>query len=305
MKNGSQCLTLLDDLEYFALDSISDDILYRSIKVSLEAVGKTYAKAVIDHICKINGLSEREILTNCDLFEDSMYRLFGRGAQSVINKVKVMVLRYAVTEQKSNLTIPEILDPSLTINDVLKEIRSVEALDFVHKMSSHNHFAYLYSNKVSLSKILSEYFSPRDAPKALLTEKPNVHVLFDHFSSISYKELFGPINGPIKEDVITKMRNWIDGIRANNKSDTSTRIAEDDATWWIRNGYSRGLAFLEQSLCKELPENTSVLCAFDISKLKPKQLGAMKSVIGSHDYVIIEEPSHAVYKFGKPMFRYE
>ena len=72
MKNSSQCLTLLDDLEYFALDSISDDILYRSIKVSLEAVGKTYAKAVIDHICHINRLSEREILTNCELFEDSM-----------------------------------------------------------------------------------------------------------------------------------------------------------------------------------------------------------------------------------------
>jgi hypothetical protein len=305
MKNSSQCLTLLDDLDYFALSSISDDILYRSIKVSLEAIGKTYAKAVIEHICKINGLSEREILTNCDLFEDSMYRLFGRGAQSVINKVKVMVLRYSVTEQKSNLTVPEILDPSLTINDVLKEIRSVEALDFVHKMSSHNHFAYLYSNKGSLRKILSEYFSPRDAPKALLTEKPNVHVLFDHFSSISYKELFGPITAPIKEHTIAKMREWIDGIRATNKSNTSTRIAEDDATWWIRNGYTRGLAFLEQSLCKDHPENTSVLCAFDISKLNPEQLGTMKLVIGSHDYVIIEEPSHAVYKFGKPTFRYE
>ena len=156
MKNSSQCLTLLDDLEYFALDSISDDILYRSIKVSLEAVGKTYAKAVIDHICHINRLSEREILTNCGLFEDSMYRLFGRGAQSVINKVKVVALRYALTEQKSNLTVPEILDPSLTINDVLKEIRSIEALDFVHKMSSYNHIAYLYSSKVSLSKILSD-----------------------------------------------------------------------------------------------------------------------------------------------------
>ncbi len=60
MKNSSQCLTLLDDLQYFALDSISEDILYRSIKVSLEAVGKTYAKAVIDHICAINRLSEKE-----------------------------------------------------------------------------------------------------------------------------------------------------------------------------------------------------------------------------------------------------
>jgi hypothetical protein len=305
MKNSSQCLTLLDDLQYFALDSISEDILYRSIKVSLEAVGKTYAKAVIDHICAINRLSEKEILTNCDLFEDSMYRLFGRGAQSVINKVKVSALRYALMEQKSNLTIPQILDPSLTINDVLKEIRSIEALDFVHKMSSYNHIAYLYTNKISLSKILSEYFSPRDAPKALLTENPKDYALFDLSSSISYKELFGPIPVPIKENAIDKMRKWIDGICMTNKSDTSARIAEDDATWWIRNGYTRGLAFLEQSLCKELPKNTSILCAFDISKLNSKQLGAMKSVIGSHDYVIIEEPSHAVYKFGKPTFRYE
>ena len=305
MKNSSQCLTLLDDLQYFALDSISEDILHRSIKVSLEAVGKTYAKAVIDHICAINRLSEKEILTNCDLFEDSMYRLFGRGAQSVINKVKVSALRYALMEQKSNLTIPQILDPSLTINDVLKEIRNIEALDFVHKMASYNHIAYLYSNKVSLSKILSEYFSPQDSPKALLTENPKDYALFDLSSSISYKELFGPITAPIKENAIAKMRKWIDGIRMTNKSDTSARIAEDDATWWIRNGYTRGLAFLEQSLCKELPQNTSILCAFDISKLNSKQLGAMKSVIGSHDYVIIEEPSHAVYKFGKPTFRYE
>jgi hypothetical protein len=301
--NSSQCLTLLDDLQYFALDSISEDILYRSIKGALESLGKTYAKAVLDHICTINRLSEREILTNCDLFEDSMYRLFGRGAQSIIHKVKVTALRYALTEHKSNFTVPEILDPSLTINEVLKEICSIEALDFVHKMSSYNHIAYLYSNKVSLSKILSEYFSPRDAPKALLSENPQDYVLFDLTSCISYKELFGPITAPIKEDAIDKMRKWIDGIRANNKSHTSTRIAEDDATWWIRNGLTRGLALLEQSLCRDLPESTSILCAFDISKLKPKQLGTMKSIIGSHDYVIIEEPSHTVYKYGKPTFR--
>jgi len=58
-------------------------------------------------------------------------------------------------EHKSNLTIPEIVDPALTINDVLNEIRRVEALDFVHKMASH-HIALLYSHMDSLMKILSE-----------------------------------------------------------------------------------------------------------------------------------------------------
>ncbi|MFI5424812.1 MAG: hypothetical protein ACHQXG_08490 [Nitrososphaerales archaeon] len=38
LKGGKnfQCLTALDDLDYIPLDSISDDILYRSIKESLE-----------------------------------------------------------------------------------------------------------------------------------------------------------------------------------------------------------------------------------------------------------------------------
>ncbi len=305
LKTNFQCLTALDDLEYFAMDSVSDEILYRSIKEALESVGKTYAKTVIEHICKINRLSEREILTNCDLFEDSMYRLFGHSALSVINKVKVSALRHALIECKSTLTIPEILDPALTINNILNEIRRIEALEFVHKMSSYNHIAYLYSNKISLSKILSEYFSPRGAAKGLLSENPQEYILFDLSYSISYKNLFGENTNSLNDDAVTKVRRWIDTVRSSNRSSLPTRIAEDDATWWIRNGNLRALTSLERLLCRELPENTSILCAFDISKLNQKQLGTLKTVIGSHDYVIIEEPAHTVFKYGKPMFRYE
>lgn len=303
-KNNFQCLNVLDGLDYFPLSSISEEILYLSIKEALESVGKKYAKAIIDHICKFNRLSEREILTNCDLFEDSMYRLFGQGALSVINKVKVFALRHALSEGKLNLTVPEILDPSLSINSILNEIRSIEALNFVHKMSSYTHIAYLYTNKSSVSKVLSEYFSTQGGPKALLTETPENYFLFNLTSSISYKELLGAVTGPIKESGIQRVRAWIDEVRSTNKSNTiPTKIAEDDATWWIRNGYTRALNSLEQLLCKDLPANTSILCAFDISKLSTKQLNSMKSIIGSHDYVIIEEPSYTVYKFGKPLFR--
>lgn len=306
LKGGKnfQRLTALDDLDYIPLDSISDDILYRSIKESLEQVGKAYSKAVIDHICRINRLSEREILTNCDLFEDSMYRLFGHGAVSIINKVKVLALRHSLMEHKSNLTISEIVDPALTINDVLNEIRRIEALDFVHKMASHNHIALLYAHKDSLIKILSEYFSPKDAPKALLSENPDNFSHLNITSSISYKDLFGPITSPLKEDAVFKLHNWISSISTSSKrSNICARIAEDDATWWIRNGCTRALSSIELSLCRELPKSTSILCAFDISKLTPKQLSTMRAIIGSHDYVIIEEPSFTVYRFGKPTFR--
>ena len=222
-KKNFQCLTALDDLDYIPLDSISEDILYRSVKESLEQVGKAYSKAVIDHICRINRLSEREILTNCDLFEDSMYRLFGHGAVSIINKVKVLALRRSLIEHKSNLTIPEIVDPALTINDVLNEIRRIEALDFVHKMASHNHIALLYSHRDSLIKILSEYFSPKDAPKALLSENPDNYSHLNLTSSISYKDLFGPITGPLREDAVFKLQNWINSISTGGKDPISAR----------------------------------------------------------------------------------
>src|SRR5690242_7732964 len=135
-------LKTLDDLDFIPIESMTEVILYDSINKSLEDVGVAYSKAVIDHICKFTGLSEREIVINCDLFEDSMYRLFGHGATSIINKVKALTLRTAVLENKSELTVPQILDPSLTLNDILMEIRRIEALNFISKMSSYNHIAF-------------------------------------------------------------------------------------------------------------------------------------------------------------------
>jgi hypothetical protein len=171
-------------------------------------------------------------------------------------------------------------------------------------MASHNHIALLYTHQDSLIKILSEYFSPKDAPKALLSENPGNFSHLNLTSSISYKDLFGPITSPLKEDAVFKLHNWISTISTTSKrSNICARIAEDDATWWIRNGCTRALSSIELSLCRELPQSTSILCAFDISKLTPKQLSTMRAIIGSHDYVIIEEPSFTVYRFGKPTFR--
>jgi hypothetical protein len=303
-----QFLKVLDDLDFLPLDSIAENVLYRSVKQSLEQVGIAYSKAVINHICNLNGLSEREILTNCDLFEDSMYRLFGHGAVSVINKVKLVALRTALMEHKSDLTVPEILDPSLTINDVLNEIRRIEALDFVNKIASYNRIAFLYSTKESLSKILSVYFGAKDVPKALLSENPSNFTYLNLSSSVSYRELFATSSSPLKEEAIHQLQNWLRQVRATTTKTSSimpTRFAEDDATWWIRNGHARVLISLEQSLCERMPDMTSILCGFNVSKLTANQLGTMKSVIRSHDYVIIEEPAFTVYRSNRPTFRHE
>ncbi len=118
--------------------------------------------------------------------------------------------------------------------------------------------------------------------------------------------MIGPTSGLVTEDAVSKILGWIESVRSVNKDGSgTTRIAEDDATWWIRNGYTSALASLERSLYRDLPPNTSILCAFDISKLAPKDMSKFKTMIECHDYVIIEEPSFAVYKFGNTTFRNE
>jgi hypothetical protein len=301
-------LKTLDDLDFIPLDSIAEHVLYNSIKQSLEQVGIAYSKAVIDHMCRMNGLSEREILTNCDLFEDSIYRLFGHGAISLINKVKVTALRTAILANKSDLTVPQILDPSLTLNDILREIRRIEALDFVNKMASYNQIAFLYSTEDSLSTVLAEYFGPKDVPKALLSENVGKYDQFNLSASISYRDLFRTSSDKLKGDAVTQLHDWLSQVRVTStksQSFTPTRFAEDDATWWIRNGHTRTFISIEQSARKEAPARTSILCAFNVSKLSVKELGTMKSVIQYYDYVIIEEPTFVVYKLTRPAFRHE
>jgi hypothetical protein len=303
-----QFLKTLDGLDFIPVESTAEIVLYNSIKESLQEIGIAYSKAVIDHICKFSGLSEREILTNCDIFEDSMYRIFGHGAISIINRVKATALRIAVTENKSDLTVPQILDPSLTLDDILREIRSIEALDFINKMAPYNHLALLYSREDSLTKILAEYFGPKDTPKVLLSENPGKYSRIALSGTISYGELFGTVSDRIETDKGGRIQDWLSQVRIRSihpNSNVPARFAIDDATWWIRNGFTRGLTLLEQSLCKKLPNNTSILCAFDISKLNPKQLGTIKSIMRYHDYVIIEEPAFAVYKLNKPHHRNE
>ena len=47
----------------------------------------------------------------------------------------------------SHLTVADILNPSLSIGDILKNIREAEVFEFVHKILSHEHILFLYENK--------------------------------------------------------------------------------------------------------------------------------------------------------------
>lgn len=88
---------VLDELGYFPLSSKAEEILYDVAKKSIERLGESASKALLDHICSINGLSEKELLTNYDLFEKSLYRVLRKGAAVIFLDIRRELLVHAVS----------------------------------------------------------------------------------------------------------------------------------------------------------------------------------------------------------------
>ncbi|MGI0082915.1 MAG: hypothetical protein ACREAG_06425 [Nitrosopumilaceae archaeon] len=66
-----------------------------------------------------------------------------------------------------------------------------------------------------------------------------------------------------------------------------TRIADEDVTWWIKNGFADEHLKLEKKLGKRLDDNMLILCAYNISNMNDKQIA---TVIEPHGLVILDDP---------------
>jgi hypothetical protein len=159
-------LSILHELRYFPQVYLSDRALHDSIKYSLESICKSFSKVLLGRMCSVYRLSENELLTNYDLFERALYRRLGKAGQLIIGRIKAEMLKYAVMNG-SEITATDILDPNLTVSYVLKDIHDTEIFAFVRNVPSCQHVALLYRNDFTKNKILSDFFHPQIALKAL------------------------------------------------------------------------------------------------------------------------------------------
>ena len=253
---------------------------------------------MLDHICSINGLSEKELLTNYDLFEKSIHRVLRKGAEVILRDLKRELLVQVVLIDP-NITIGDIRNPLLAVGDILKRIRVVETLEFVRKIPLHKHIAFLYINENSKADILAAFFDtkiPGKATKALLSSnKPTK----DDLSYMSYEEL---LQEPREYEVVAnRLADWIAKLNSSNKSqqrqqqkttDIATlRIATEDAMWWLRNSFTGYYLGFEKSMGKYLQDSVSVLCGYNISNVTNENIDnkKIKTMIAAHDYVILDE----------------
>jgi hypothetical protein len=288
-------LSILDELRYLPTVYLSDRALHDSIKDSLESIVKSSSKVLLHRMCSLYGLSENELLTNYDLFERSLYMILGKAGQPIIGRIKADMLRYAVMNG-SEITATDILDPKLTVSYVLKDIQDSETFAFVRNVPSCQHIAFLYTNEFAKNKILSEFFHPQIAedpeapPLGLISIKTPEKIGVDIFN-ISYDKL---LNETSKDRAKERLAAWIGHVHSFNKSQCiPTRIAEEDATLWSKNGFStdEDLQLEQMFSTYTCDNNMSILCAFDISKIAKSDINSlMKSIISAHDCVILDEP---------------
>lgn len=94
---------------------------------------------------------------NYDLLEKSLYRVLRKGADIILYDPKRELLIQVVLIDP-NITTSEIVNPRLGVGDIPKRIRTIETLEFVRKIPSHNHISFLYTNDNSKDNILAAFF---------------------------------------------------------------------------------------------------------------------------------------------------
>jgi hypothetical protein len=93
--------------------SKAEQILFSSIKKSIEMFEDSPIDALINTMCSDSGLSEIELLTNYDSFEKILRQTFCYSADIILDFLKEEMLQYSTTKRSS-----------LTINDIMSEINS-------------------------------------------------------------------------------------------------------------------------------------------------------------------------------------
>ena len=98
------------------------DIVIREIILNvLQRIGKSYSKALIYQICSLYGLSQNELLSNYELFENSLTRVLGKTGYPIILRIKKELLKYLIMN-KFDIKMKDILDPSFNVLHIIDKL---------------------------------------------------------------------------------------------------------------------------------------------------------------------------------------
>jgi hypothetical protein len=324
---NSHCLALLDKLGYLPVPSQADHIVSESIKKSLESLfGQVATRVILNYLASFYGLSEKELTSNYDIFEKSLFKISSYGAKKILKDIrKQMLIETIKASLGSEITEQDILNPDIGIGDIIKKISYHEVTKFVHEIPSGEHINLIYENEDTKDKVLSaflgEYHQDDTAKSQIISRRAlisNRQTKFNYVNSILHYE-----NLPLdteKSELVSKIWQWMNHFRNKNYStileedkfdeisgiknkgsifSSTVRIAIEDAEWFLLN-FRHDFLSLEKIIKKYVDDDKhmSVLCTYNISKFSESSEVTITAIVESHGYIILEDPL-VIYKSAK------
>ena len=279
------------------------DVVVRDIIINvLNRIGKSYSKALIYQICSLYGLSQNELLSNYELFENSLTRVLGKTGYPIILRIKKELLKYLILNE-FEISTKDILDPSFNVPKIIDKLSESYNYQLIFENlnnNKRNHMILLSSNydtkhiEKIITNIVQSSKSSGDIKRVLI-------VLHDQFDEKRYFKSVPDMDIYYMSDLVSTLDK---SLQNNNKSDFIN--IEQFYTTDIQifcfidiqilnqfNNYNI-LKILEEKFKKlyNLNENIKICCIYDLSNFYAKEYetNLLKDFINHHDMVIIDEP---------------
>ena len=279
------------------------DVVVRDIIINvLNRIGKSYSKALIYQICSLYGLSQNELLSNYELFENSLTRVLGKTGYPIILRIKKELLKYLILNE-FEISTKDILDPSFNVPKIIDKLSESYNYQLIFENlnnNKRNHMILLSSNydtkhiEKIITNIVQSSKSSGDIKRVLI-------VLHDQFDEKRYFKSVPDMDIYYMSDLVSTLDK---SLQNNNKSDFIN--IEQFYTTDIQifcfidiqilnqfNNYNI-LKILEEKFKKlyTLNENIKICCIYNLSNFYAKEYetNLLKDFINHHDMVIIDEP---------------
>jgi hypothetical protein len=163
-------------------------------------------------------------------------------------------------------------------------------VQYVWKLKGSEHILFLWEHEENRDVIVEELFSsePKGESNALFSVVPRNMPLV---KNMTYGDFFSTHKNEFLEKAVDKVSRAV----SMNQSEKSTRSAFEDDTWLMARGLEDKVLNTEEMLGRQVDPKLSLFCMDQRRNLRDATL---VKLITSHGYVLLDEPSFMLYKWG-------
>lgn len=163
-------------------------------------------------------------------------------------------------------------------------------VQYVRKLKGSEHILFLWENEVNRDMIVQELFSAEhkgESTALFSVVRRNLPLV----KNVTYGDFYRTHKDEFLEKAVDKVSRAV----AMNPGGKSTRTAFEDDTWLMARGLKDKVLSTEEMLGRQVDQKLSLFCMDQRKNLTDSTL---VKLITTHGYVLVDEPSFQLYKWG-------